>query len=135
MIDLAAPADALHLAHAVPVDPGVAWTKDPRPAVEPPPDGVADPAPNAAWPADAPRSGTCGVVSPRVVRFRDGRYRLFYSQLLPRPGFPSGAADYDNATSRILSASSPDGGTWTPDDGVRLTPRQVGAGELLEVSS
>jgi len=135
VIDLAAPADALHLAHAVCVDPGMAWTKDPRPVVEPPPDGVADPAPGAVWPADAPRSGTCGVVSPRVVRFRDGRYRLFFTQLLPRPGFPAGAADYDNATSRILSASSRDGVTWTPDDGVRLTPRQGAAGEFRVVSS
>lgn len=135
MIDLAAPAAALHLAHAVAVDPGIAWTKDPRPAVEPPPDGVADPAPGAAWPAEAPRGGTCGVVSPRVVRLRDGGYRLFYTQVLPRPGYPAGANDYDNATARILSANSRDGATWTPDDGVRLTPRQGGAGEFRVVSS
>lgn len=135
MIDLTTPADAPHLVHAAPVDPGIAWVKDPRPVLEPPPDGVVDPAPHVVWPADARRSGACGVVSPRVVRFRGGGYRLFYTQLLPRPGFPAGANDYDNATSRILSASSRDGVTWIPDEGVRLTPRQGGAGEFRVVSS
>ncbi len=135
MIDLASPADALHLVHAVPIDPGIAWVKDRKPAVEPPPDGVADPAPGATWPAGGSRSGTCGAVSPRVVRFRDGRYRLFYTQVLPRPGWPAGANDYDHATSRIVSASSSDGATWTPDDGVRLAPREGGAGDFRVVSS
>lgn len=135
MIDLAFAAGARHLVHAVPGDPGITWAKDPRPAVEPPPDDVADPAPEASWPATARRSGACGVVSPRVVRLQHGGYRLFYTQLLPRPGFPAGANDYDNATSRILSASSRDGVTWTPDEGVRLTPRQGGAGDYRVVSS
>lgn len=135
VIDLAKSSEALHLIHGVPIDPGIAWTKDPLPAIEPPPDGVADPSPEVKWPSSAKRSGVCGVVSPRVVRLRDGAYRLFYTQILPRPGFPAGANDYDNSTTRILSASSRDGVTWTPDAGVRLTPQQGGAGEFRVVSS
>jgi len=64
-----------------------------------------------------------------------GGYRLYYTQILPRPGFPAGAVDYDNAAARILSAWSVDGSTWTPEAGVRLTPAQGGAGDFRVVSS
>ena len=39
------------------------------------------------------------------------------------------------ATTRILSATSPDGSTWTPESGVRLSSAQGGAGEFRVVSS
>jgi hypothetical protein len=103
--------------------------------IEPPPDGVVEPLPETRWPTHALRTGVCGVVSPRVVRLRSGGFRLFYSQILPRAGCPAGANDYDNASSRILSAFSPDGQTWTPEPGVRLSPQQGGAGEYRVVSS
>ena len=49
--------------------------------------------------------------------------------------FPKGANDYDNVTSRILSAASSDGVTWIADSGVRLT-RQAGcAGDFRVVSA
>ena len=60
---------------------------------------------------------------------------MYYTQILPRAGFPTGANDYDNATSRILSATSIDGVTWKPEGGVRLSPQQGGAGDFRVVSS
>jgi hypothetical protein len=81
------------------------------------------------------RTGICGAVSPRVVALADGGYRMYYTQILPRPGFPAGANDYDNATTRILSAFSSDGSTWTPEPGVRLSSQQGGAGDSRVVSS
>jgi len=53
----------------------------------------------------ATRTGLCGAVSPRVVALASGGYRMYYTQILPRAGFRAGANDYDNATSRILSAT------------------------------
>jgi hypothetical protein len=41
-----------------------------------------------------------------VIALPGGGYRIYYSQILPRPGFPAGANDYDNSTTRILSAFS-----------------------------
>ena len=67
------------------------------------------PAPQIRWPREAARSGICGSVSPRVLRLPDRSYRMYYTQILPRMGYPTGANDYDNATSRILSAVSSDG--------------------------
>ena len=135
MIDLTLSRFASPRIHAVEVDPGVAWVKDAAVVMEPPPDGVLGPLPETRWPTDAVRTGLCGVVSPRVVRLRSGGFRLFYSQILPRAGCPGGANDYDNSTSRILSAFSPEGHAWSPEPGVRLTPQQGGAGEYRVVSS
>ena len=135
MIDLTQSRFASPRIHAVAIDPGVAWVKDAAVVVEPPPDGVVEPLPETRWPTHALRTGVCGVVSPRVVRLRGGGFRLFYSQILPRAGCPAGANDYDNASSRILSAFSPDGQTWAPEPGVRLSPQQGGAGEYRVVSS
>ena len=81
------------------------------------------------------RTGLYGAVGPRVVALPDGDYRLYYTQMLPRPDFPSDANDYDDATTRILSAISPDGSAWTPEPGVRLSAQQGGAGEFRVVSS
>lgn len=111
------------------------WLKDDAIVIDAPPDDQPVPPPEARWPADAVRTGVCGAVSPRVVVLPDGRYRLYYTQMLPRPGFPAGAVDYDNATTRILSAASPDGRVWTPEPGVRLTAQQGGAGPFRVVSS
>ena len=124
--------------HTAAEDPGTAWTRDPRPAIEAPPDpeteGAPDPAPEARWPASAPRTGIRGAVAPNVVALPEGGYRLYYTQILPRRGFPAGANDYDNSTTRILSAHSADALSWTPDPGVRLGPREGGAGEFRVVS-
>lgn len=60
---------------------------------------------------------------------------MYYSQILPRPGFPAGANDYDQSTTRILSAFSAEGETWVPEPGVRLSPQDGGAGEFRVVSS
>ena len=81
------------------------------------------------------RQKPCGAVSPRVIALPDSGYRMYYTQILPRPGFPAGANDYDNATTRILSATSPDGSSWTPEPGVRLAPEEGGAGGLRVVSA
>ncbi|GIT29606.1 MAG: hypothetical protein Ct9H300mP1_16520 [Planctomycetaceae bacterium] len=62
-------------------------------------------------------------------------FSVFYSQILPRVGFPAGANDYDNSTTRILSAVSADGLNWTPDPGRELSAEQGGAGEFRVVSS
>ena len=121
--------------HGVSCDPGCGWARQAAPAIDAAPDKDADPHPEAIWAADAVRTGLCGAVSPRVVRFSEGGYRLFYSQILPRAGFPAGANDYDNATTRILSAVSDDGLSWTPEPGVRLGAEQGGAGEFRVVSS
>ncbi len=56
-------------------------------------------------------------------------------QTLPRPGYPAGANDYDNASTRILSAYSQDGNVWVPEPGVRLSPQEGGAGNFRVVSS
>jgi len=135
MIDLAASNQALLRVQAVATDPGTNWKAASAVAIEAPPDGEIRPAPESVWPANLTRTGICGAVSPRVVRFADGTYRVFYTQILPRPGFPAGANDYDNATTRILSAISSDGLTWTPEPGVRLSSRVGGAGEFRVVSA
>jgi hypothetical protein len=135
MVDLTQADSGSPAMHTVASDPGLAWTKRSAPAIEAAPDDDTSPAPDARWPTDAPRTGVCGSVSPRVLRLVDGSYRLYYTQILPRPGFPAGANDYDNATTRILSATSVDGVLWTPEPGVRLTPQQAGAGEFRVVSA
>ena len=120
--------------HTVTTDPGIAWIKDEAVAIDAPPDNDTDPAPEARWPSAAVRTGLCGAVSPNVVPLPGGRYRMYYTQLTPRPGYPSGANDYDNCTARILSAVSTDGATWVPEAGVRLSPKDGGAGEFRVVS-
>ncbi len=118
-----------------PTDPGRSWTKEMPLAIDAPPDEDINSRPESTWPTKSRRSGICGAVSPRVIALPSGGFRLYYSQLLPRPGFPAGANDYENCTSRILSAFSADGETWTPEPGVRLSPQQGGAGDFRVVSS
>lgn len=121
--------------HAVPSDPGTRWIKDEIPVIEAPPDDDTDPLPEASWPVDAKRTGICGAVAPRVIQLPDRSYRMYYTQMVPRPEYPAGANDYDNVSTRILSASSSDGLTFTPEPGVRLSPQTGGAGEGRVVSS
>ena len=120
--------------HLAPTDPGTVWVKDDAPAIGPPPDGEPNPAPEGRWPKTAARTGVYGAVTPNVVGLgRDG-YRMYYPQILPRSGNPAGANDYENATTRILSATSSDGTAWTPEPGVRLSARAGGAGDFRVVS-
>lgn len=135
MIDLAKGLEATPLLHTVDIDPGVVWSKDPAVAIDSPPDSEALPPPDRIWPSSTHRTGVCGVVAPRVIGLPQGGYRMYYSQILPRPGFPAGANDYDNASTRILSAYSEDGYHWIPEAGVRISPQQAGAGEFRAVSS
>jgi hypothetical protein len=135
MIDLTQSASASPRVHFVPIDPGTTWTKDTALAIDASPDTDLNPQPEAKWSSDALRTGVCGAVSPRVVALPGGGYRMYYSQILPRDGFPAGANDYDNATTRILSAYSTDGDNWTPEPGVRLSPQGGGAGDFRVVSS
>ena len=135
MIDLTHTPSASPQVHTVPADPGIVWTKDSAVAIEAAPDNDTNPLPEATWSPDAPRTGVCGTVAPRILALPGGGYRMYYSQILPRPGFPAGANDYDNSSTRILSAFSTDGSKWTPEPGVRLSPQAGGAGEFRVVSS
>ncbi|MBM4002575.1 MAG: hypothetical protein FJ295_04695 [Planctomycetes bacterium] len=135
MFDLTQSASASPRVHLVATDPGRLWTKDTAVAIEAPPDIDVDPRPESRWSPDAVRTGICGAVSPRVIALPNGGYRMYYSQILPRPGFPAGANDYDNATTRILSAFSADGEAWSPEPGVRLSPLLGGAEDFRVVSS
>ena len=119
--------------HCVPTDPGINWAKDAEIAIDVPPDAEVDPAPETKWPADAARQGSYAAFTPQIVELADGGYRMYYTQVLPRPGFP-GAIDYDNATSRLLSAISADGLEWQPEPGIRLSAREGGAGEFRVVA-
>ena len=101
--------------HRVADDPGLHFVKDPEPAIDAPPDGDIDPAPEALWPPAAVRSGIGGAVTPNVVPWPGGGYRMYYTQILPRPGYPAGANDYDQSTTRILSAWSGDCLLYTSD--------------------
>lgn len=130
MIDLFQPYAYGPRVQTLPADPGMKWAPDSTCTVEAPPDNDSDPQPDAFWSSRAERTGLCGVVAPRIVRMPDGLYRMYYTQILPHHGCPRGALDYANATARILSASSPDGGVWTMEPGVRLTAREGGAGDF-----
>jgi len=121
-------------AHTVATDPGSTWIKDGDFAVDVPPDADSDPAPEGPWPADAPRGGLYGSVTPNVVELNGGGYRLYYTQVRPWSGNPQGAIDYGNATSCFLSATSPDCVSWTREAGVRLTAREGGAGDFRIVA-
>jgi hypothetical protein len=135
LIDLTQSRSASPLVQTVTVDPGVSWRKDAAVAIEAPPDTDIDPQPEATWSPHAPRTGICGAVGPRVIALPDSGYRMYYTQILPQPGFPAGANDYDHSRTRILSAYSADGQTWNPEPGVRLSPQSVDAGALRVVSS
>ncbi|MCC6507721.1 MAG: hypothetical protein IT423_01335, partial [Pirellulaceae bacterium] len=144
MIDLSQSAAASPLIHTVAADPGRRWLKDANIAVDAAPDSAAqfiasngDVAFQAMdWRASsAERTGIFGAVSPRVIALPGGGYRMFYTQIFPRDGYPMGAVDYDQAASRIMSASSVDGLTWSPEPGVRLSPQAGGAGDYRVVSS
>ena len=134
MIDLSKSMAASPALHEVATDPGVLWVKDGAAAIDVPPDDVVDPAPEGLWSADAVRTGVYGSVSPRVIAQLGGGYWMYYTQIMPRAGYPLGANDYDNATTRILSAVSADGLKWTPEAGVRLSAEQGRAGEFRVVS-
>lgn len=134
MIDLTQSTTASPLVHTVAIDPGTDWVSD-SVAIDAAPDSDIDPSGDAQWPADSARSGLCGAVGPRIVALPSGGYRMYYTQILPRAGFPAGANDYGNATSRILSAVSRDAVTWIPEGGVRLSPQAGGAGDFRVVSS
>ena len=122
------------LPHTVATDPGIEWVKD-SVAIDVPPDSESGPAPEGQWPVDAPRGGKYGAVAATIVEGdEDGGYRMYYTQIMPRPGSAQTANDYDNATTRILSATSPDCTTWTPEAGVRLSAREGGAGEFRVVA-
>ena len=135
MIDLSQLQSGSSHVHRVAVDPGVLWTKDISVAIDAPPDVDTDPRPDESWSPKLARTGICGAVGPRVLTLPAGGYRMYYSQILPRPGFPAGANDYDHATTRILSAFSADGEAWIPEPGVRLSSESGGAGSFRVVSS
>ncbi len=145
MIDLTQSQVASPLVHCVKIAPGTAWVKEPRVAIDAPPDDEIDPLPETQWPIEntasgepqsvPKRTGVCGVVSPRILALPGGGFRMYYTQILPRVGFPAGANDYDNATARILSAVSTEGAVWVPEPGVRLSSQEGGAGEFRVASS
>jgi hypothetical protein len=135
MINLTHSAKAGPDLHKVAAEPAPQWVLDKHWVIDAAPDDAGDLDPIAQWPAPAERSGVCGAVSPRVVALPGGGYRLYYTQLLARSGFPSGAVDYDQSTSRILSAFSTDGSAWTLEPGVRLSAAAGGAGDFRVVSS
>ncbi len=134
MIDLTRTITASPDIHTVPTDPGKSWADDVTVIIDAPPDRETEPAPEATWATVDVRTGICGSVTPRVVVLPNGQYRMYYTQMLPRPGFPAGAIDYDHCSTRILSAVSSDGMTWVPEPGVRLSPQQGGAGDFRVVS-
>ncbi|MCP4175600.1 MAG: hypothetical protein GY758_33045 [Fuerstiella sp.] len=134
MIDLTRIAAACSLVHTAPSDPGISWTSH-SVVIDASPDDVPTPSSGGQPAITAPRTGICGAVAPRVLALPNGGYRMYYTQLLPRAGYPEGANDYDNATSRILSATSPDGRSWMPEPGIRLSAADGGAGDFRVVSS
>lgn len=125
---------ALEAPHTVPTDPGTDWVRAEAAAIDTPPDAEVDPAADGQWSASARRTGVYGVVTPNVVDLTGGGWRMYYTQILPRVGHPAGANDYDNATTRILSATSPDGKSWSPEPGVRLSSQAGGGGDYRVVS-
>ena len=134
MIDLTRSLTASPDIHTVPTDPGKSWADDVTVIIDAPPDHETRPAPEETWATEDVRTGICGAVTPRVVVLPNGQFRMYYSQMLPRPGFPAGATDYDHCSTRILSAASADGITWVAEPGVRLSPQQGGAGDFRVVS-
>jgi len=130
MIDLTRPPARGPATQTVEDDPGLDWVTAPDCALDAPPDATSDPAPEATRSPAELRTGGGAVVAPRIMRLPGGSYRMYYTQVLARPGVPEGARDFASATARILSASSIDGETWTPEPGVRLSAADGGAGEF-----
>ena len=122
------------LPHLVASDPGTEFAKDDPVAIDAAPNAEADLAPEAVWESKLERDGSCGCVTPSVIALPGGGLRIYYTQILPRAGYPAGANDYGNSTTRILSARSADGATWEPEPGVRLSAEQGGAGAFRVVS-
>ena len=121
--------------HTVATDPGIAWIKGRggrhRRSL---PTTTAIPLPRPAGRSAAVRTGLCGAVSPNVVPLPGGGYRMYYTQLTPRPGHSVRRQRLRQLHRPILSAVSADGASWTPEPGVRLSPRNGGAGEFRVVS-
>ena len=94
MIDLSNSSKASPLVHTINTDPGNLWIKDVAVAIDAPPDSDLNPNPETIWSREDHRTGRCGVVSPRILALPRGGFRMYYSQILPRPGYPAGANDY-----------------------------------------
>ena len=88
--------DALTAVHYHEPDPGTEWVKDAAVAIE-----------------FNPLAPTSGALTPNVVAFSGGGYRMYYT------GFGPGITSDDHG-GHILSASSRDGSVWTNDPGVRV---------------
>ena len=88
--------EPLKAVHYHETDPGTEWTKDAAPAID-----------------FNPRGPAKGVLTPNVVALDDGAYRMYYT------GFAPGVTS-DDHDGHIISASSPDGASWTHDPGIRI---------------
>lgn len=88
--------DPLRAVHYHETDPGVVWTKDAAPAID-----------------FNPRGPAKGALTPNVVALPGGGYRMYYTSFAP-------GVTEDDHDGHILSASSPDCSSWTPDPGVRI---------------
>ncbi len=88
--------DPLTSVHFHEADPGTSWTKDAAPAIEC----------NPVVPGN-------GALTPNVVALPGGGYRMYYTGFAP-------AMTKADLLGHILSASSPDGSTWTLYEGVRV---------------
>lgn len=86
----------LNTVHYIADDPGTAWVKDPQIAID------------LDTPLDASR-----ILTPNVVRWPGGGYRMYYTGLGPGRAVP-------DAQGYILSAFSEDGLIWSKDPGVRV---------------
>ena len=89
--------------HYMEQDPGLIWAKDPEIAID----------------SDAPLD-SLSVLTPNVVRFPGGGYRMYYTGMGP-------AAPTEGAVGYILSAWSEDGARWRKDPGVRVDVHQPDA--------
>ena len=88
--------NALTSAHFHQRDPGVIWDKDPHIAID----------------LDSPLDSE-SILTPNVVRWPSGGYRMYYTGLGPAHSDP-------NAVGYILSAYSADGLKWSKDEGIRI---------------
>ena len=88
--------DGIRSVHYQARDPGLVWTKDPKPCIGP----------------DSPLD-SLSILTPNVVRLPTGGYRLYYTGRGPGRAVP-------DANGYILSAVSEDGASWRKEPGVRL---------------
>ena len=109
------------------------WKITSEVAIDVPTDDEVNPSLDMQWSSQGIRTGIYGSIAPRIIVLPNGKYRMYYTQIMPRPGYSEGANDYGNASARILSATSLDGIIWTPEPGVRLSPQDGGAGEFRVV--